>query len=840
MKNWMRKINGVSDVLRGGLREGILPGGRLRGGALLFMAGLVFASAYIFTGCSDDSAGGKSVSEEKNGAQISGGSLASGGNVRGKLLIAGMASDGAVTSGAASRSATSSFNLEGKDSSKYRWVVNAYYKENESGEEFVEGSINTENMTYSVALPKTGEWILKIYLEISTDADDEDFIRALSNYDKDGKDGTTVTVKSIDSVIEQPVVLYPFFNESVSGEINLTIWDYTFDRESFTKLSSVKYSAVDLNESDNKIDEEEEFFGNDTIGEGSDSRSVGYAEIKLDGIKPSTYDFTFVFIDNDGFERYICHEAITVFPGLTTDTWFGEGSHLKKNAETGKIEFIITDELLDLNGLEFVPQTDTVLFNLTTKEVNGVDVPVYKFYKWNENSSNTDPDFESETTDFKSFCFDNEGNVYAITKLWEDNGSDMTTLFSDKYGFGSDGEAEASFYKFTNICYDRTKKYLYGTTDKTGGSGGSETDWYYWLCRFDASSDLDWWQQIHPAGSKEHCLSCVHNGILYDLGKESSYNHEYILSVMKLPENYTDQVYETVQETYLIDLNNYKFDLSDAFHFTDMMYQDGKIYILGKEYFIMYGDGISNKAFNSRGILIEVDLFDGNIRRLGFIDDRNSGSETDEVTPYTKFTFNSENATGGNFNLFTPGDISGDTKTYPYIVYGGEDSDNNSILTKEATKIFGYINSSSGPINRVFCIPNMDSIDPSKAEEAVFLGPEKFVALKPKKLVIADNGIAFYTDSEGVWGYKNVNRIVTVDLEEFAIESSKDAGVKFNSDKKDKFIIRGSSFDVSVDSLLLRDTPQGSIFLFARTEASTTLVQYNGDKVFVGFECKDE
>ena len=134
MKNWMRKINGVSDVLRGGLRKGILSGGRLRGGALLFMAGLVFASAYIFTGCSDDAAGGKSASEEKNGAQISGGSLASGGNVRGKLLIAGMASDGAVTSGAASRSATSSFNLDGKDSSKYRWVVNAYYKD--KAEEF--------------------------------------------------------------------------------------------------------------------------------------------------------------------------------------------------------------------------------------------------------------------------------------------------------------------------------------------------------------------------------------------------------------------------------------------------------------------------------------------------------------------------------------------------------------------------------------------------------------------------------------------------------------------------------------------------------------------------------
>ena len=50
-----------------------------------------------------------------------------------------------------------------------------------------------------------------------------------------------------------------------------------------------------------------------------------------------------------------------------------------------------------------------------------------------------------------------------------------------------------------------------------------------------------------------------------------------------------------------------------------------------------------------------------------------------------------------------------------------------------------------------------------------------------KKLVIADDGVAFYTDDYGAYNLKNLNRVVTVDLETFALsESPVDSDIDFD------------------------------------------------------------
>ena len=46
-----------------------------------------------------------------------------------------------------------------------------------------------------------------------------------------------------------------------------------------------------------------------------------------------------------------------------------------------------------------------------------------------------------------------------------------------------------------------------------------------------------------------------------------------------------------------------------------------------------------------------------------------------------------------------------------------------------------------------------------------FFGPEKFIAIKPKKLVIADNGYFFYTDKDGNLCFKNINRVIEYNTE---------------------------------------------------------------------------
>ena len=72
----------------------------------------------------------------------------------------------------------------------------------------------------------------------------------------------------------------------------------------------------------------------------------------------------------------------------------------------------------------------------------------------------------------------------------------------------------------------------------------------------------------------------------------------------------------------------------------------------------------------------------------------------------------------------------------------------------------------------------------SKAEmesnlSSCFASPARFIAIKPKKLVISDDGLAFYTDALGGLAYKNVDRVVTIDLEKFAIESVKATSAQF-------------------------------------------------------------
>ena len=81
----------------------------------------------------------------------------------------------------------------------------------------------------------------------------------------------------------------------------------------------------------------------------------------------------------------------------------------------------------------------------------------------------------------------------------------------------------------------------------------------------------------------------------------------------------------------------------------------------------------------------------------------------------------------------------------------------------------------------------------SLLDTSAFVGPTKIIGIKPKKLVIADDGYAFYTDSDMLY-YKNVNRVVTIDLEQFVIESVQATEATFDSELTDYFK-SGSSID---------------------------------------------
>ncbi len=70
----------------------------------------------------------------------------------------------------------------------------------------------------------------------------------------------------------------------------------------------------------------------------------------------------------------------------------------------------------------------------------------------------------------------------------------------------------------------------------------------------------------------------------------------------------------------------------------------------------------------------------------------------------------------------------------------------------------------------VISVNNIGFRQPSSLESKnAFFCPRKIIGIKPKKLVISDDGYFFY--SEGSGKYKNANRVVTVDLDSFEIEN---------------------------------------------------------------------
>ena len=117
---------------------------------------------------------------------------------------------------------------------------------------------------------------------------------------------------------------------------------------------------------------------------------------------------------------------------------------------------------------------------------------------------------------------------------------------------------------------------------------------------------------------------------------------------------------------------------------------------------------------------------------------------------------------------------------------------------------------------------------------SAFLGGQKFIAIKPKKLVIADSGISFYTDADGVWKYKNLNRIVTVDLNSFIIDSVQEvSSMAFDTKKTNNiiFLSSGYSAKISLD-------PEKT-FCSSQDRASYYDIG-SGDTVFAGIICGDE
>ena len=692
------------------------------------LAGLLMVlSVALFAGCSDSSDRANEAPQTAKTYTVSGKISI------GSAVPAGLAKSIASASEGASsnaRTATTSFDMDKITyETKTKWEAEATFVDGDNISEndiHIFGKIDPNEKKYSFNLPQ-GTWTLMLALEGEYKEKHVDFL-FYNEFEK--------TVDS--SNVSENVVLFPRYSLKKNGALNLTITDDTTDHKIKTvtcELNYLNWATMDDEEGQALIEESlnksvetlkklvETLKVPQAFSDGKmtiELVSAGSVTIDLEEVPAGSYEATFTFKDSSGNKLYACKENITVFSGWTTDTWLGEGAHLKKNAN-GEIEFKITED--DLFDVENVPDTQMVLYKAYTDE-GETPTAGYKYYLSNSADSALGSEIAKSTLNLNSFIFDNDGYFYALKSSEVVNGTQMSYIFSNKPDFGTDCVKSVSGYSYEVLVADHVTGDLYGIVP----SDGTKT---FWSSFTNGAKYANTAEEL-ALGRLTDSLYAMNNDILYIFGKSDS---EYKLYVIDFKHVNASHEISSVDKTIPIDLSSK--GLSSSVKFTDMLYQDGAVYILMRKVSSDFS------GVYSTGALLRCDVTFGTIKLLGLS------------------------------NLTEPVDVSG-AKLYSEV--NGKQCYIDGALSEPL-----YVSADFNSICSLYTpAPLRSSI--TLAEDG-FYGPVKFVAVKPKKLVIADDGLAFYTDDDDVLRYKNVSRVVTVDLESFAIDPTETTETSVNFEK---------------------------------------------------------
>lgn len=356
-----------------------------------------------------------------------------------------------------------------------------------------------------------------------------------------------------------------------------------------------------------------------------------------------------------------------------------------------------------------------------------------------------------------SFCFDNDGNLYALKE--EDSELYLMSTRSDFIPSDTGRAPGSKLY----MAMDREKDTLWLLADQELSLYG-----YKNISRqttlenypTDLRSAYVYSNYFYTDFESNYSPTAftAYDGYLYLAGTQYDEPTEmWSLYITK-----TDVVSDVVDDGNNKDLHCHNtrkvsvqgINLTSYTNITDMLYQNGAVYILLNE----NNDNFWNDyEYYNRGVVVRYDFVSGTATSCGWT--------TDAI-----------NISGKKFYAF-----NNDSK--PFFTSnptGFSDADEKAaFMTNRANWVTFDDTVSSGPGNPRY--PKLTAPYGSQANRA-FYGPKKFIAVKPKKLVIADEGYAFYTDSNGAFCYKNVNRVVTVDLETFAISSTENVSVSFEED----------------------------------------------------------
>ena len=280
----------------------------------------------------------------------------------------------------------------------------------------------------------------------------------------------------------------------------------------------------------------------------------------------------------------------------------------------------------------------------------------------------------------------------------------------------------------------------------------------------------------------KHAAITVHNNVLYDLIMNDSKRFYLIKSDLGETDVTNSAILgKNLTEGYMPQYINDARNSEKYLNVNDMIYVDGNLYVLFSDNVIDIVDA-SSPCLAYHGCIIKINPESGDSDILGWSGntDVTSIDATSEDEQFVLYTLNS--------GIYYPGYIDSEHTRYTYETgsYAEEHKVTNGDYFTDCPWTFRVPQYSSNPA----------------AGDYNFCSPRKFLAVKPKKLVISDSGIAFYTADDGFWAYKNINRIVTVniDLGNFLIESIENADVIFTQKETEHIILNGSGMRTQLDT----------------------------------------
>ncbi|MBP5449935.1 MAG: hypothetical protein J6Y01_07455, partial [Spirochaetales bacterium] len=387
----------------------------------------------------------------------------------------------------------------------------------------------------------------------------------------------------------------------------------------------------------------------------------------------------------------------------------------------------ITQALIYGYGTDVVPETKTVLFDETYDYENGNYNP-YVYSIENVGDSQIYGD---------DFCFDKDGEIYILKHTNEMTlGISLASASNQTYGIDEDNN------QMNAITIDRKTNQLYGRfndkiakIDKPSESTQNDVTITPYYIEFGFGEGLQCFAVYDDIAYIPYGYYMDHKGLL-------------IIDLTKATYNPVEGTYLVTQYENVMDLTP-DIDCSDFTEITDILYQDGAVYMLLRE--AKYEWGKVYKNLCSRGAVIKYNCFDGSVKTLGW-----SSKEIKDTDIKNMYLY-----TGSGGKLYS------DTNEQNHYKLSGNEPYIEDDTTYSCNSYFPMIYAP-------------DSTNDTN-DTNIFYGPTKFVGLKPKKLVIADDGLAFYTDNDALV-FKNVNRVVEVDLENFALETSIPVGVSFENE----------------------------------------------------------